>query len=55
MEAPRDYPCIVQREEDSACVLFMGLALAEGPRKHPYIGYVDAWLMSLARTIGESV
>ncbi len=39
------FPCIVQREKDSACVLFMGPALAEGPREHP-------WLMSLTPTNG---
>jgi len=33
----------VQTEEDSACVLLMGPALAEGPKEHP-------WLMSLAPT-----
>ena len=39
------FPCTVQKEEDSACVLFMGIALAESPREHP-------WLMSLAPTNG---
>ncbi len=35
--------CTEQKEEDSACVLFMGTALAESPRDHP-------WLVSLAPT-----
>ena len=29
--------CTVQKEEESACVLFMGTALAESPREHPWL------------------
>ena len=39
--------CTVQKEEDSACVLFMGTALAESPKEHH-------WLMSLASTNGAT-
>ena len=30
--------CTVQKEEDSACVLFMGTALAESPSREHVIG-----------------
>ena len=33
----------------------MGPELAGGPREHPYLKYVDTWLVSLAPMIGESV
>ena len=36
--------CTVQKGEDSACVLFMGTALVESPREHP-------WLMSLHKNV----
>ena len=42
-----DFLCTVHKEEASACVLFMGTALAESPKEHH-------WLMSLASTNGAT-
>ncbi len=34
--------CTEQKEKGSACVLFMGTALAESPREHPWLMLVHA-------------